>query len=132
MHSKYWATFGACAALGMAGCGDSSSTSAGGNPVLDKSPSEVTCGDFIDNGGARQVAAKVADSISAVDQSRAQIVDVVAVSIGVTCSQPSVPGVADVRDYKPVDGVLAGVQHGFDDPTGATDGAYYDDGSGIP
>lgn len=105
------------AVLSLASAGCASTSGGAGNPVLDKDPYEVTCGD-LENGGAPNVAAKVADEVVAPGQSREQTKDIISTAVAATCSQSNIPGVDDPRDYQPVGPVVEGVQHGIDDPTG--------------
>ena len=98
-----------------AGCADAGTGTAGGdtgNPVLDKDPYAVTCGDFIDYGGAPNIARKVADDVEVPTMSRRDKIGVIKIAIAATCAQPNIPGVNDPRDYQPVGPVLEGVQRG--------------------
>jgi hypothetical protein len=101
--------------VATAGCADvsaSTATDETGNPVLDKDPYAVTCGDFIDYGGAPNIARRVAGDIDVPSMSRREKVDTIKVAIAMTCAQPNIPGVDDPRDYEPVGPVLSGVEHG--------------------
>jgi hypothetical protein len=106
------AVLGVAATAGCADAGTGKANSDTGNPVLDKDPYAVTCGDFIDYGGAPNVARKVAGDIDVPSMTRREKVNVIKLAIAATCAQPSIPGVSDPRDYQPVGPVLAGVAHG--------------------
>src|SRR5688500_10438206 len=100
------------AAAGCAESGASRDGSDTGNPVLDKDPYAVTCGNFIDYGGAPHIARKVADEGDVPAMRRRDKVSVIKLAIAATCAQPNIPGVSDPRDYEPVGPVLDGVERG--------------------
>jgi hypothetical protein len=84
--------------------------SSSGNPVLDKDPSDVTCGDLHDNGGAPQVADKIVDRVHDPQLPRSQVKDNLATAIAMTCATDK------DRSYAPVDEVVDGYQRGVDYP----------------
>lgn len=84
--------------------------SSSGNPVLDKDPSDVTCGDLLDNGEAPQVADKIVDRVHDPRLPRSQVKDNLATAIAMTCATDK------DRSYAPVDEVVDGYQRGVDYP----------------
>jgi hypothetical protein len=74
------------------------------------------CSDLATKAAAHRVARKLVDRVVAPDgQSERQTIGIIGESLYATCRQPRLPGVADVKAYRPVKAVLAAVQRDFDE-----------------
>lgn len=79
-------------------------------------PEDARCSDLATKAAAHKLARKLVDRVVAPDgQSERETIGIIGESLYATCRQPRLPGVGDVKAYRPVKPVLAAVQRDFDE-----------------
>jgi hypothetical protein len=102
----------------LAGCGGSAPKQPADNaaPPRPARPDDARCADLTTKAAAHKLARKLVDRVVAPDgQSERETIGIIGESLHATCTQPRLPGVADVQKYRPVKPVLAEIQRDFDE-----------------
>ena len=107
------------AAIAASGCG--SQPAAEPQPAKPAShapvrPEDARCADLATKPAAHRLARKLVDRVVAPDgQSERQTIGIIGESLYATCRQPRLPGVSNMRNYRPVKSVLEAIQRDFDE-----------------
>ena len=100
----------------LAGCGGSESPPKQAHPVRTVSPEQTPCRALKTRAASHALARKLVDRVVAPEQQRErETIGIIGESLYATCRQPHLPGVKDMKAYRPVKPVLAAVQRDFDE-----------------
>jgi hypothetical protein len=112
-------TVAAClTVLGLAACGTTEKKPPVAPAVKSAPlrPDDARCSELATRAAAHRLARKLVDRVVAPEgQSERETIGIIGESLYATCRQPRLPGVEDVRSYRPVKPVLAAVQRDFDE-----------------
>lgn len=85
-------------------------------PARTVSPDATTCGALRTRTASHALARKLVDRVVAPEHQRErETIGIIGESLYATCKQPRLPGVKDMRSYRPVKPVLAAIQRDFDE-----------------
>lgn len=79
-------------------------------------PDETPCRALQTRAASHALARKLVDRVVAPEhQSERETIGIIGESLYATCRQPRLPGVRDIKAYRPVKPVLAAIQRDFDE-----------------
>jgi hypothetical protein len=100
----------------LAGCGGSEPPSKQTHAVKAISPDQTPCRALETRAASHALARKLVDRVVAPEHQRErETIGIIGESLYATCKQPHLPGVKDMKAYRPVKPVLAAVQRDFDE-----------------